>query len=50
MTKDEAVQQVLNAWRVEGVSPNYHRQAQEMLRQQWPTLYWALVVLSEVAE
>lgn len=37
-----AAQKVLDAWRVAGRAPKYHREMQEILRREWPVLYYAL--------
>lgn len=42
---DPLVQAVIDAWVVEGPHPEFHRQAKNRLRDDWPTLSRAIVEL-----
>lgn len=44
----KAIELVLDAWTIEGVSPAAHRDAKRRLRQQWPRLFEALRTLEQV--
>ena len=42
MTEDEAVREVIAAWVIEGISPEYHNGRKSQLRLEWPSLAKAL--------
>jgi hypothetical protein len=40
-----AVERIVKAWTDAGRAPAYHRACQQSLRDQWPTLAWAIEAL-----
>jgi hypothetical protein len=39
---DERLREVVDAWRIEGVNPEYHREQKRLLARNWPTLFRAI--------
>jgi len=48
MTRDEAVQQVINAWTISGKRPDLHEHAKQLLEAEWPSLARAVNTLVAV--
>lgn len=46
----KSTQSIYNAWTIEGRMPSYHHAAQEKLKRDWPTLYYAIQQLIQSYE
>lgn len=50
-TVDETVvKDIVDAWEIEGVNPQFHREQKERLRKEWGTLYYAIAKFIRVAK